>query len=74
VSPPAAGLAGRHQFRGYLAAEVHPVLPRGPASRRCDNSTEFTSRAVDHRAWANQVRLDFSRPGKPTDNAMIGGS
>src|SRR5262249_29416171 len=22
-------------------------------------------------AWAHQVRLDFSRPGKPTDNAMI---
>jgi putative transposase len=27
-----------------------------------------TSRALDHWAWAQQVRLDFSRPGKPTDN------
>jgi putative transposase len=31
--------------------------------------TEFASRALD--AWAHRedVRLDFSRPGKPTDNA-----
>jgi transposase InsO family protein len=42
-----------------------------PPVINCDNGTEFTSRAPDHWAWANQVRLDFSRPGKPTDNAMI---
>jgi putative transposase len=36
-----------------------------------DNGTEFASRALD--AWAHRedVRLDFSRPGKPTDNAHI---
>ncbi len=25
----------------------------------------------DHRAYANQVRFDFSRPGNPTDNVFI---
>ena len=33
--------------------------------------TEFTSRALDHWAYWNQVKLDFSRPGKPTDNPFI---
>jgi putative transposase len=36
-----------------------------------DNGTEFTSRALDHWAYWNGVTLDFSRPGKPVDNAFI---
>lgn len=32
---------------------------------------EFTSRSLDHWAYWNKVQLDFSRPGKPTDNAFI---
>lgn len=35
-----------------------------------DNGPEFTSRALDQRAYLNGVGLDFSRPGKPTDNAI----
>ncbi len=42
-----------------------------PAVIQADNGSEFTSRAVDHWAYWNGVRLDFSRPGKPTDNAHI---
>ncbi len=37
----------------------------------CDNGTEFVSGAMDRWAYTNQVILDFSRRGKPTDNAMI---
>ena len=29
------------------------------------------SKAMDKWAYENQVTLDFSRPGKPTDNAFI---
>ena len=29
------------------------------------------SRALDQWAYLNQVTLDFSRPGKPTDNALV---
>ena len=36
-----------------------------------DNGPEFISKAVDAWAHRNAVRLEFSRPGKPTDNAYI---
>jgi len=38
--------------------------------RRCYGS-EFISRDLDLWAYANDVTLDFSRPGKPTDNGFI---
>ena len=37
----------------------------------CDNESEFTSRSVDLWAYHNQAQIDFSRPGKPTDNAYV---
>ena len=42
-----------------------------PAMLSIDNGPEFISRALD--AWAHRhgVKLEFSRPGKPTDNAFI---
>jgi putative transposase len=36
-----------------------------------DNGPEFTSTALDVWAWASSVKLDFSRLGKPGDNASI---
>lgn len=42
-----------------------------PKTIRVDNGTEFTSKVLDQWAYANKVTLDFSRPGKPTDNAFI---
>ena len=44
---------------------------RKPRTIAMDNGPEFTSRALDQWAYLNGVELDFSRPGKPTDNAMI---
>jgi putative transposase len=35
-----------------------------------DNGTVFTSRALDHWDYRNEVTLDFSRPGKPVNNAF----
>ncbi len=32
-----------------------------------DNGPEFVSKALDAWAYRNRVRLEFSRPGKPTD-------
>ena len=37
----------------------------------CDNGSEFCGRLVDLWAYANSVTMEFSRPGKPTDNAFI---
>jgi putative transposase len=72
--------------RESLAIEVGPALKgedvvrvlnhlkyrRGvPQFLFCDNGAEFTGQALDLWAHCNQVRIDFSRPGKPTDNAFI---
>jgi putative transposase len=37
----------------------------------CDNGSEFTSQIMDLWAYHSQVQIDFSRPGKPTDNAHV---
>ena len=47
------------------------MLQRLPRTIRVDNGPEFTSKRLDQRAYLNGVKLDFSRPGKPTDNAFI---
>ena len=49
------------------AINVHGV----PETIKVDNGPEFISKEVDLWAYAHQVKLDFSRPGKPTDNAFI---
>jgi putative transposase len=41
-----------------------------PRSITVDHGTEFTSRALDQWAWESGVQLDFTRPGKPTDNGL----
>jgi putative transposase len=42
-----------------------------PKTIQVDNGPEFISKSVDLWAWSHGVELDFSRPGKPTDNALI---
>ena len=37
----------------------------------CDNGSDFSSQAMDLWADQNEVKIDFSRPGKPTDNAFV---
>lgn len=42
-----------------------------PQVIKTDNGSEFISKVLDKWAYEHQVTLDFSRPGKPTDNAFI---
>lgn len=42
-----------------------------PVAIKVDNGPEFISKNLDHWAYENGVELDFSRPGKSTDNAFI---
>ena len=42
-----------------------------PKTIRVDNGPEFISKELDLWAFTHGVTLDFSRPGKPTDNAFI---
>jgi putative transposase len=37
----------------------------------CDNGSEFTSQVLDPWAYHNQVKIDFSMSGKPTDHAYV---
>jgi putative transposase len=61
----------------YRAEDVVATLERVcasigyPKTIRVDQGSEFVSRDLDLWAYANGVTLDFSRPGKPTDNAFI---
>ncbi len=61
-------------IQGAQVAETmdHIMSQRGqPQTIRVDNGPEFISKALDKWAYDNGVTLDFSRPGKPTDNAYI---
>jgi putative transposase len=42
-----------------------------PATIKIDNGSEFISKVMDRWAYERGVELDFSCPGKPTDNAKI---
>jgi putative transposase len=44
---------------------------RLPKTIRVDNGPEFISKVLDQWAYLNGIALDFSRPGKPSDNAFI---
>lgn len=64
----------RFNFRGADVVEVLERVCRAigfPAAIRVDQGSEFVSRDLDLWAYQRGVTLDFSRPGKPTDNAFI---
>lgn len=42
-----------------------------PRTIKSDNGSEFISKVMDKWAYEGGVELDFSRPGKPTDNASV---
>jgi putative transposase len=64
----------RFNFRGADVVEVLEQVGRQhgfPTAIRVDQGTEFVSRDLDLWAYQRGVTLDFSRPGKPTDNSYI---
>ena len=64
----------RTNFRAYQVIDELDRLARQrgkPGSIRVDNGPEFAGRLLDQWAYLNKVELDFSRPGKPTNNAFI---
>jgi len=61
-------------MRGEQVVEVLEGLKaaRGiPEVIRVDNGSEFVSKAMDKWAYEHGVKISFSRPGKPIDNALI---
>jgi putative transposase len=64
----------RFSFRGADVVKILEEVGRQlgfPKAIRVDQGTEFVSRDLDLWAYQRDVTLDFSRPGKPTDNAFI---
>ena len=63
--------------QGIRGDQVVTVLERLKHNRgladviRVDNGSEFISKVMDRWAYDNGVKLSFSRPGKPVDNAFI---
>lgn len=63
--------------QNYRGCDVVETLDRAatqvgyPKTIRLDNGPEFISKELDLWAFMKGVTLDFSRPGKPTNNAFI---
>ena len=64
----------RRNWRGSDVVDVLERISRQqgfPRTIRIDQGPEFISKDLDLWAYRRGVILDFSRPGKPTDNAYI---
>ena len=62
-------------IRGENVAEILKNVifeqKASPKRIKIDNGPEFISKALDRWAYGKKIELEFSRPGKPTDNAFI---
>jgi putative transposase len=64
---------------GFTGARVGELLDSAakaakgklPAVITADNGTEFTSKALDAWAFERGVKIDFTTPGKPTENGFV---
>jgi putative transposase len=61
-------LKGEDVVRALNRIKINRGVPK---MVHCDNGSEFCSQAMDLWAYQNGVRIAFSRPGKPTDNAFV---
>ena len=67
-------LEPRFSFSGrdVVAAPEQAIARAGtPISITVDHGTEFMSKALEEWAYQRGVKLDFIRPGKPTENSYI---
>jgi putative transposase len=61
-------LKGEDVVRALNAVATERGLPK---TIKTDNGSEFISKVMDKWAYERGIELDFSRPGKPTDNAAV---
>jgi putative transposase len=63
-----------HRLRGEdVVTALNRIVAKRPAPKCLfvDNGSEFSGQMLDLWAYHHQTRIDFSRPGKPTDNCFI---
>jgi len=73
VSRVSPALEAVSKMTGEQVCEVlnRAIVAHGlPKTIRLDNGPEFAGKALDAWAYGRGVKLCFSRPGKPTDNAF----
>jgi len=60
-------------FSGERVGELLDRAAKGkyPTSITADSGTEFTSKALDAWAFERGVKLDFTTPGKPSENGFV---
>ena len=62
------------RLRGeHVVSALNRIAARRGAPRHIfvDNGSEFSGRLLDMWAYHHKSKIDFSRPGKPTDNCHI---
>ena len=73
-TPESLAIEPGQSLKGQDVVQVLQGLQKdrgGPKRLFCDNGSEFSSQVLDLWAYQNGVKIDFSRPGKPTDNGHI---
>jgi len=68
------GIGVGKNYKGHDVVEMLDKIVKVygcPKVIRVDNGSEFISKDMDLWAYTRGVVLDYSRPGKPTDNAFI---
>ncbi|CAJ0997465.1 IS3 family transposase ISRso16 [Sodalis praecaptivus] len=43
-----------------------------PLMLKADNGSKFAGKMLDKSVYERRIKIDFSRPGNPTDNATVG--
>ena len=73
VSRVSPAIEAAFSIRGEAVVAVLDRLKTSglPERLAVDNGPECISKALDGWAYRNGVQLEFSRPGKPTDNAFV---
>lgn len=64
---------GKRLGAEHVVASLNRLVAQRQAPRYlfADNGSEFSGRLLDLWAYHHQVQIDFSRPGKPTDNSFV---
>ena len=68
------GIGVNFTYKGHDVVKTldQAIIKHGKSKfLRVDNGPKFISKDLDLWAYTHKITLDFSRPGKPTDNAFI---
>lgn len=68
------GIVVGQSLKGHDVQEALTAIARfrgNPEVLKTDNGSEFLGKVMDRWAYERNIEIDFSRPGKPTDNATV---